>query len=129
MSEQFGQTTLTLEKAQEAFLLAQEATGHTKATRDNYQRALGLFLSDMNETYGYTLVCQVTETDIRGWLAYLGSAKCKRGRPYHHHSIQIYSRNVSVFFHWLVQYQGLQVNPMAQVNLASDSLKTYIHDR
>jgi len=107
--------SMTLGKALEAFLLAQNAAGHTKATYKDYERIIGLFLRYMAETHGYTVVKQITEADILGWLAHLRDTLNMFGRPYSSRSVQTYSRDVSVFFHWLVQHDHLKVNPMGKI--------------
>ena len=107
--------SMTLGKALEVFLLAQNAAGHTKATYEDYERIIDLFLRYIAETHGYTVVKQITEADIVGWLAYLRDTRNKFGRPYSSRSIQTYSRDVSVFFHWLVQHTHLHVNPMGKI--------------
>src|SRR5215469_6838080 len=107
--------SMTLGKALEAFLLAQNAAGHTKATYEDYERIIGLFLRYMAKTHGYTVVKQITEVDILGWLAHLRDTLNMFGRPYSSRSIQTYSRDVSVFFHWLVQHNHLKINPMGKI--------------
>jgi len=69
----------------------------------------------MVDTHEYAFMSQITETDILGWLSYLRNTRNKQGRPYSSRSIETYSRDVSVFFHWLVQHKHLKVNPMVQI--------------
>jgi site-specific recombinase XerD len=106
---------MTLEKALEVFLLAQNAAGHSKATYEDYERVIGLFLRYMAEMHGYTAMKQITEADIVGWLAHLRNTPNRFGRPYSSRSIETYSRDVAVFFHWLVDHNHLKVNPMGKV--------------
>lgn len=106
---------ISFEKALEAFLLAQEAAALSRMTYRDYRCVIGLFLRYMAETHGYTAIHQVTEEDVLEWLAHFHSTPSRKGRPYSSRSIETYSRDVSVFFHWLVEHHYLEVNPMAQV--------------
>jgi len=107
--------SISFEKALEAFLLAQDAASHSKMTCSDYRRVIGLFLRYMTDTHKYDAIHQVTETDILEWLSHLRNTPSKTGRPYSSRSIETYSRDVSVFFHWLVAHQYLEVNPMVQI--------------
>ena len=106
---------LTFEKALEVFLLAQEAARHSKETYQDYRCAIGLFLRYMSDRHQYTAIKQVTEADVLGWLSYLRNTTSRLGRPYSSRTIETYSRDVAVFFRWLVQHNHLKLNPMAQV--------------
>ncbi len=106
---------VSFEKALNAFLTAHEATGNSKETHRDYKIAVSLFIRYMLEKHSYTAVNQVCEPDILEWLAYLRNTTSRLGRPYSPRSIQTYSRDVSVFFHWLVEHKYLRVNPMEAV--------------
>jgi site-specific recombinase XerD len=106
---------LTFERALEVFLAAQEGAGHSRETYRDYALALRLFWAHMARVHEYTAVQQVTEADIYGWLAHLRNTPSRRGQPYSSRSIQTYSRDVSVFFHWLAAHSYLAVNPMQQI--------------
>ena len=107
--------SISLEKALETFLLAQDAAALSRMTYRDYRCVIGLFLRYMAETHGYTAVHQVTEEDVLEWLAHFHSTPSRKGRPYSSRSIETYSRDVAVFFHWLVEHRYLEVNPMEQI--------------
>ncbi|MHB8600161.1 MAG: tyrosine-type recombinase/integrase [Ktedonobacteraceae bacterium] len=104
---------MSFESALSAFLTSHEAAGNSKETYKNYKLVVGLFINYMQEKYSYTAVSHISEKDILEWLAYLRNTTNRYGRLYSSRSVQTYSRDVSVFFHWLVQHKYLQVNPMA----------------
>ena len=106
---------MTLEKALEVFLLAQDAARHSKETYKDYRSVIGLFLRYMADTHRYTAIKQVTEADVLGWLSYLRNTTSRLGRPYSSRTIETYSRDVMVFFRWLVEHKHLKVNPVARV--------------
>src|SRR5690242_17586429 len=106
---------LPFERALELFLAAQEGSGNSKETYKDYAVAIRLFCSVITALYGHTSIQQVTEADIYGWLAHLRNTPSRFGRPYKSTTIQTYCRDVSVFFHWLVDHHYLAVNPMEQV--------------
>jgi len=105
----------TFESALEAFLLANDAAGHSKETHKTYRSVVGTFLQYMTDTHKYAAIQQITEPDIIGWLAHLRKSSSMYGRPYSSRTIQTYCRDVSIFFHWLEKHQYLAVNPMGQI--------------
>lgn len=115
VSNELAVAPMSLDKALEVFLLAQDASGNSKATMQDYKVVIGIFLKYMLETYHYIAINQVTEADILGWLSYLRNTTNKRGHPYSSRSIETYSRDVAAFFQWLVTHGHISVNPMAQV--------------
>lgn len=110
-----GKPSLTFENALSAFLQAQDATGHSKATQADYKAVVTIFLRYMTDTHGYTLIQQIKETDILGWLAHLRNSNTVYGRPYSSRSILTYSRDVLTFFRWLVSHKYIGSNPAANV--------------
>ncbi len=107
--------SMSLEKALEMFLVAQEAKGHSKATHTDYRCVVGLFIRYMNDTHGYTAIQQIKEEDVLAWLAHLRTVTSKRGRPFSSRSIETYCRDVLAFFHWLTDHHYLTINPAVQV--------------
>lgn len=103
--------------ALDAFLMAQDAAGHTKATKEDYRRVVGLFIRYMSEVNGYEYIQQVTEHDVLTWLAYLRNATSQRGKPFSSRSIKTYCSDVLIFFHWLVKHEYLASNPVERVEL------------
>ena len=106
---------LPFERALEVFLAAQEGSGHSRETCSDYEVVIRLFCSFMATAQGYTAIEQVTEADIYGWLAYLRNNPNRWGQPYSSRSIQTYSRDVKVFFRWLIEHRYVAMNPMEQV--------------
>jgi site-specific recombinase XerD len=105
-------TSMTFEKALEVFLLYQDAARHSKATQKDYYRVLTLFIRYMHDVHQYTVIDQVTESEIIEWMAHLRNTQSKWGKPYSSRSIQTYIRDVGVFFNWLTEHKHLTVNPM-----------------
>ena len=108
-------TSMSLDKALEVFLLAQDASGNSKETIKDYKTVVGIFLRYMSEKHHYTAIKQVTEADILEWLSHLRNTSNKQGRPYSSRSIETYSRDVAAFFKWLVAHGHISVNPMEQI--------------
>ncbi len=108
---------ITFDKALGMFLDSQDASNHSKATYNDYSRVLNLFLYYMHDKHSYTLIQQVTEQDIIGWLSFLRNTLSSRGRPYSSKSIETYARDVIAFFNWLVRHGHLESSPMAQIGL------------
>lgn len=106
---------MSLDKALEVFLLAQDAAGNSKTTMNDYRIVVGVFLKYIAKTHPYTAIKQIKEEDVLQWLAYLRNTKSKLGRPYSSRSIQTYSRDVAVFFRWMVEHGHIPANPMGQV--------------
>ncbi|MBV9690539.1 MAG: tyrosine-type recombinase/integrase [Ktedonobacteraceae bacterium] len=106
---------LSLDDALHLFLLSRGAAGYTDATKKDYKVVIGLFLRYIRETYQYSFIEDVTETNILEWLAYLQGATSERGRPFSSRSIETYSTDVSIFFNWLFQHKHISVNPMSTV--------------
>lgn len=105
----------SFEKVLSAFLQAQDASGHSKATQADYKTVVGIFVRYMMNTHGYTFVEQVTEADIVGWLVHLRNATSPKGQPYSSRTIQTYARDVLTFFHWLVDHNYIKSDPTANV--------------
>lgn len=110
-----GTPSLSFEKALAAFLQAQDALGHSKATKADYKVVVGLFLRYMTDTHGYTSIQQIKEADVMGWLAYLRNSINRQGRPYSSRTLATYSRDMLTFFHWLEDHDYLNFNPVAHV--------------
>jgi integrase/recombinase XerC len=74
-------------------------------SRTDYGRVINLFLRYLSETYHYTCIQEVKESDILAWFAHLRNSLSNRGKPYSSRSIQTYSVDVLVFFRWLVKHK------------------------
>jgi site-specific recombinase XerD len=107
--------TISFDRALEIFLKAHDGVGHSKETYKDYKRVIGIFMRYIIKTCEYTVVNDVTESDIYEWMAYLRNVDSARGRPYSSRSIQTYLRDVRVFFSWLAQHGHLDINPFAGV--------------
>ena len=103
---------LTLDAALDAFLSAQDAAGHSKVSRYDYDKVVGQFLRYMAETHQYVYVQDITERDMLEWMAYLRNAESKWGRPYSSRSIRTYCVDVFAFFNWLFEHRYLESNPI-----------------
>lgn len=110
-----GKPSLTFENALNAFIQAQDASGHSKATKADYKTVIGLFLRYMGDTYKYTLIQQIREADIVGWLAHSRNSKNLYGRPYSSRTISTYSRDMITFFRWLLGHKYISSNPAEQI--------------
>jgi site-specific recombinase XerD len=111
--------SLTLSKALEVFLASQTAAGHSVATQNDYKCVIHLFLhyiaDEFNRSVDEILIDEIAEVDVFQWLSHLRASLNKRGKPFSSRSIETYSRDVTVFFNWLVQHGYLESSPMAQV--------------
>ncbi|GER86186.1 tyrosine recombinase XerD [Dictyobacter vulcani] len=106
---------LTLHEALEVFLLSHDARGHSKNTSIHYRGPLRKLLNYLSTNYHYKTIDQVEEVAVLGWLAHIRSVNNSWGKPYSSRSVQAFTRCVIAFFHWLVQHDHLQVNPIAQL--------------
>ncbi len=110
-----GKPTLTFENAFNAFLQSQDAVGHSKMTKADYKTVIGIFLRYMTSIHGYTLIQQIREEDILGWLAHLRNSDNAYGRPYSSRTIATYNRDVITFFHWLIEHKYITSNPAEKI--------------
>jgi site-specific recombinase XerD len=112
---------LSLDDALELFLMFQSSANHSDVTKKDYGAVVRPFLSYIRQEYQYTSVREIEEQDVIEWLAYLHGAISRRGRPYSSRTIETYSRDVRVFFNWLVTHGHLSSSPM--VNLKAPKVE------
>ena len=108
-------SSMSLDKALEIFLKAQDAAVHSKETKNDYKIAVRLFLRYVAKESESTTIQQITEADVLGWLAHLRNDGTKYGKPYSTRSIETYFRDVLVFFNWLTSHGCIVVNPLGNI--------------
>jgi integrase/recombinase XerC len=94
----------------DAFLLAQEASHHTVATREFYSYTIGPFITYLSEQ-GIEALDAITPTHIRGYLISLEKRGCKDTTQHDH------ARGIKAWLNWLVTEGELSASPMAKVKM------------
>jgi len=115
-SQEDNQSTRTsFDVALQAFLDGHDAAGHSKVSRTDYKRVIGLFLRYMSETCHYSCIEEIKEHDLLEWFAHLRNTLSSRGRPYSSRSIQTYSVDVLAFFRWLAKHGYVDFDVTANI--------------
>jgi integrase/recombinase XerC len=94
----------------DAFLLAQEASHHTIATREFYSYTIGPFITYLSEQ-GIEALDAITPTHIRGYLISLEKRGCKDTTQHDH------ARGIKAWLNWLVTEGELSASPMTRVKM------------
>jgi integrase/recombinase XerC len=94
----------------DAFLLDQEASHHTVATREFYSYTIGPFITYLSEQ-GIEALDAITPTHIRGYLISLEKRGCKDTTQHDH------ARGIKAWLNWLVTEGELSASPMAKVKM------------
>jgi len=74
-----------------------------------------IFLRYIANTCGYTNINQITEADVVDWLSYLRNTTSRIGRAYSSRTIETYSRDVRIFFNWLIEHGYVKSDPMGMI--------------
>jgi site-specific recombinase XerD len=66
---------------------------------------------------GAMQLCQITEAQVRGWLAFLSHMTSTRGSLLQTSTVESYARSARAFCQWLVRRKDLQATPFAHLAL------------
>ncbi|MBO0783758.1 MAG: tyrosine-type recombinase/integrase, partial [Ktedonobacteraceae bacterium] len=111
---QLRRFTMTIEGAIQAYLQEQMAGGRSRKTMEWHRTALSLFQQYLVHERHFSLPRQITETELRAWLTWLGSKPTTRGTQRGATTIATYGRSVRAFCHWLVRQGYLEQTPVVK---------------
>ncbi len=106
--------TMTIERAMNAYLQEQMNHGSCRKTLEWHQTALRLVQQYLVNHCHLRFLSQITEKEVRGWLASLRTPSSLTGIPRKASTIATYGRSVRAFCHWAVRKGYLQQTPMVR---------------
>jgi site-specific recombinase XerD len=111
---QIRHLTMTIEDAIGVYLQEQRNAGRRRKTLEWHQTALGFLQQYLVKERHLTFLSQLTESEVRGWLAFLHTPSSLTGLPRKASTIVTYGRSVRAFCHWAVRKGYLQQTPMVR---------------
>jgi site-specific recombinase XerD len=105
---------LTIERAVQSYLQAHRKARYRPKTLEWHQRALCQFQHYLLVERHLLEVSQITETDIRDWVASLCQTPTPMGRPRSTSTIETSARSVRAFCTWLVHQGVLPCSPVSE---------------
>jgi len=106
--------TLTIERAILSYLQEQRASGRSPKTLEWYQTALGLFQHYLVSERHLCLLSEITESEVRGWVAFLGTTPSVKDTSRSASTVATYARSARAFCHWLVRSGYLDQTPIVR---------------
>ena len=103
---------LSIEQAIGSYLQEQRANGRSVKTLEWHQTALSLLQQYLVDERHLYLLCQITEAEVRGWVAFLGSTSPSKDTTRSAGTIATYARSVRAFCHWAVRNGHLDQAPI-----------------
>jgi site-specific recombinase XerD len=94
---------LSIEQAIQSYLQEQRASARSFKTLEWHQTALGLFQQYLVSERHLHLLCQITEAEVRGWVAFLQNTPSTKDTARSAGTIATYARSVRAFCHWAVR--------------------------
>ncbi len=79
-----------------------------------HQTALGLFQQYLVDERHLCLLCQITEAEVRGWVAFLQSTPSIKDTARSAGTIATYARSARAFCHWAVRNGYLESLPIVR---------------
>jgi site-specific recombinase XerD len=117
---------MTIEGGIQAYVQAQEARGRKSKTLEWHRTALQLFQQYLVNERHLRFVSQVTEREVRGWMAFLRSTPSSTGASRSETTIGTYARSARACCHWLVHTGALERSPFVK-GMVPKSEKEAIH--
>ncbi len=111
---QIRRLTMTIEEAIQAYLQEQMDAGRRRKTLEWHQTALGLLQQYLVDERHLGFLNQITEGEVRGWVAFLRTTSSVTGTPRRASTIATYGRSVRAFCHWAVRKGYLERTPLAR---------------
>jgi len=106
---------LTIEGAIQLYLQQQREAGRSPKTLEWHQTALSLLQQYLRDERHLCLPCQITQSEVRGWLAHLGTSPSITTTTSRSAStIHTYARSARAFCHWLVRHGHLERPPLVR---------------
>jgi site-specific recombinase XerD len=104
---------LSIERAIQAYLQEHREAGRSPKTLEWHQTALGLFQQYLVGERHLALLCQITQDEVQGWLAFLRMApSAETGRSAM--TVFTYARSARAFCHWAVRKGYLEQTPFVK---------------
>ncbi len=88
---------LSIEGAIQSYLQEQRANGRSVKTLEWHQTALGLFQQYLVNKRHLMLLSQITESEVRGWVAFLGTTPSVKDTSRSASTIATYARSARAF--------------------------------
>jgi hypothetical protein len=107
----------TIERAIQDYLEDQRNQHRRPKTVEWHHMALGLFQHYLLSECHLTLLSHITETEIQGWVAFLGQHPTTRGNLRTMGTIASYLRSARAFCQWVVRHTSLESTPFAHLPL------------
>jgi len=108
---------LTIEQAIQDYLEDQRSHHRRPKTLEWHENALRLFQHYLLNEHQCLLLCQITEAQVHGWVAFLSQMPSARGLLRQTSTVESYARSVRAFCQWLVRRKGLHATPFAHLAL------------
>jgi site-specific recombinase XerD len=105
---------LSIEQAIESYLQEQRVNGRSVKTLEWHQTALGLLQQYLVDERHLHLLCQITEVEVRGWVAFLGTTPSVKDTTRSAGTIVTYARSARAFCHWAVRNGHLDQAPIVR---------------
>src|SRR6266487_5556552 len=105
---------LSIEGAIQSYLQEQRANERSVKTLEWHQTALGLFQQYLVDKRHLHLLCQITEAQVRGWVAFLGTTPSTKDTTRSAGTIVTYARSARAFCHWAVRNGYLESLPIVR---------------
>ncbi len=105
---------LTIEQAIQSYLQEQRANERSFKTLEWHQTALGLFQQYLVSERHLHLLCQITEAQVRGWVAFLGTTPSVKDTARSAGTIATYARSARAFCRWAVRNGHLESLPIVR---------------
>jgi site-specific recombinase XerD len=105
---------MTIERATQAYLQEQMDRGSRRKTLEWHETALRVLQQYLVNRRHLRFLSQLTESEVRGWLASLRTPSSLTGIPRKASTIATYGRSVRAFCHWAVRKGYLQQTPMVR---------------
>jgi len=103
---------LTIERAIQSYLQEQRTHGRSSKTMEWHQTALGLFQQYLVGVGHLSLLCQITQAEVRGWVAFLQTTPSCNDTTRSASTIATYARSARAFCHWAVHSGHLERTPI-----------------
>ncbi len=105
---------MTIEGAIHAYFQEQEARGRRSKTLEWHRTALRFFQRYLVHERHLRFVSQITEREVRGWMAFLRSTPSSKGTSRSVTTIATYVRSAHAFCRWLLHIGALERPPFVK---------------
>lgn len=110
-------STLTIEQAIQDYLEDRRSRHRRPKTIEWHAHALELFQRYLLSEHQCLLLGQITQAQVRGWVAFLARTPSARGSLLQTSTIESYTRSARAFCQWQVHRKDLHATPFAHLVL------------